>query len=96
MPRLVPVDPHYHLWVEDRGEQPETSPILLIMGANASGVVWPDALVDRLAERHRGGARKVVIEGMGHALSASVLEPLAQAVLAHCRSAEGVTTQPAR
>ena len=26
---------------------------MLIMGANASGVAWPDTLVDRLAARHR-------------------------------------------
>lgn len=27
--------------------------MLLVMGANSSGLVWPDALVDRLAESHR-------------------------------------------
>jgi pimeloyl-ACP methyl ester carboxylesterase len=48
----VAVDPHYTLWVEERGD-PDRTPLLLVMGANASGVTWPDALVDRLAARHR-------------------------------------------
>ncbi len=50
--RTVAVDPHYTLWVQERGD-PTGTPLLLIMGANASGVAWPDALVDRLAARHR-------------------------------------------
>ncbi|HEX8519880.1 MAG TPA: alpha/beta hydrolase [Pseudonocardia sp.] len=50
--RAVAADPHYTLWVEERGD-PGRSTLLLVMGANASGVAWPDALVDRLAERHR-------------------------------------------
>ncbi|MGY1806292.1 alpha/beta fold hydrolase [Blastococcus sp. SYSU D00669] len=40
------------LWAEDRGD-PAGTPVLLVMGANASGATWPPALVDRLAERHR-------------------------------------------
>jgi pimeloyl-ACP methyl ester carboxylesterase len=48
----VAVDAHYTLWVEERGDRDRT-PLLLVMGANASGVAWPDSLVDRLAARHR-------------------------------------------
>jgi pimeloyl-ACP methyl ester carboxylesterase len=48
----VVVDLHYTLWVEERGD-PNRTPLLLIMGANASGLAWPDVLVDRLAARHR-------------------------------------------
>jgi pimeloyl-ACP methyl ester carboxylesterase len=46
----VEVDPHYTLWVEERGDG---TPLLLIMGANASGLAWPDGMVERLAEHHR-------------------------------------------
>lgn len=49
---MVAVDPHYTLWVQERGD-PEGPPLLLVMGANASGAAWPDALLDRLGERHR-------------------------------------------
>jgi pimeloyl-ACP methyl ester carboxylesterase len=48
----VVVDPHYTLWVQERGEA-DRPPLLLVMGANASGVAWPDTLVARLAVRHR-------------------------------------------
>lgn len=41
----------YSLWVETTGD-PQLPPLFLMMGANASGVAWPDALVDRLAESH--------------------------------------------
>lgn len=40
------------LWVEERGD-PAATPLLLIMGANASGVTWPEPFVDLLATRHR-------------------------------------------
>jgi pimeloyl-ACP methyl ester carboxylesterase len=50
--RRVRVDAHYQLWVEDRGD-PRATPLILIMGANASGVAWPESLVARLAEQHR-------------------------------------------
>jgi pimeloyl-ACP methyl ester carboxylesterase len=40
------------LWAEERGD-PTAPALLLVMGANASGVTWPEALVDRLAQRHR-------------------------------------------
>jgi pimeloyl-ACP methyl ester carboxylesterase len=48
----IPVAPGVELWAEERGD-PTSPPLLLVMGANASGVVWPDALVDRLARQHR-------------------------------------------
>ncbi|ATB29593.1 alpha/beta fold hydrolase [Melittangium boletus] len=52
MERFVEVTEGVSLWVESRG--PEGAPaILLIMGANASGLAWPDALVDLLARDHR-------------------------------------------
>jgi pimeloyl-ACP methyl ester carboxylesterase len=47
---MIRVDAHTDLWVEERGSG---TPVLLIMGANASGVTWPDRLVERLAEHHR-------------------------------------------
>ncbi|KGI82719.1 esterase [Actinopolyspora erythraea] len=46
------VGPDYELWAEERGEQ-DVPPLLLIMGANYSGVAWPDPLLERLATRHR-------------------------------------------
>ena len=52
---FVDVEPGVHLWVEDiepTGPHPG-EPLLLVMGANSSGVVWPDALVAQLAEHHR-------------------------------------------
>jgi pimeloyl-ACP methyl ester carboxylesterase len=49
--RYVDVAPGVRLWVQDSGER-ESSPLLLVMGANASGVVWPDPFVAMLAERH--------------------------------------------
>ena len=52
MEHLVDVAPRTRLWVEERGD-PATSPVLLVMGAASSGLVWPEELVDRLARRHR-------------------------------------------
>ncbi len=43
MERMVRVDPHYQLWVEDRGD-PEATALLLIIGANVSGIAWPEPL----------------------------------------------------
>ncbi len=51
MERFVEVDTETSLWVECSG-RPDGSPLLLVMGANASGVTWPDDLVARLGERH--------------------------------------------
>ena len=55
MERFVDVEPGVRLWVEaiePTGPHPG-EPLLLVMGANASGLVWPDALVAQLAEHHR-------------------------------------------
>jgi pimeloyl-ACP methyl ester carboxylesterase len=46
----IEVAPGITLWADERGAG---EPLLLVMGANASGVAWPDELVDRLAARHR-------------------------------------------
>jgi pimeloyl-ACP methyl ester carboxylesterase len=53
--RFVDVAPGVQLWAEDipaTGEHPG-EPLLLVMGAASSGLVWPDTLIDLLAERHR-------------------------------------------
>jgi pimeloyl-ACP methyl ester carboxylesterase len=52
--RFVEVARDVLLWTEVTGSGPNP-PIILVMGANASGVTWPDALVDELA-----GSRRVV------------------------------------
>ncbi|MFI7493559.1 alpha/beta fold hydrolase [Kocuria sp. M4R2S49] len=52
MERTVLADEHYELWVEETGN-PEGSPLLLVMGANASGATWPTELVARPGTRHR-------------------------------------------
>ncbi|MGE6757743.1 alpha/beta fold hydrolase [Corallococcus interemptor] len=52
MEHFVQVAEGVSLWVESRGS--ETAPaVLLIMGSTASGLVWPDELVDLLARRYR-------------------------------------------
>ncbi len=52
MERFVEVAAGVSLWVESRG--PEDAPaILLIMGANASGLAWPDELLEVLARKYR-------------------------------------------
>lgn len=48
----MPVDEHCQLWVEVRGDERAT-PLLLVMGANTSGLAWPESFVDELAERYR-------------------------------------------
>lgn len=45
------VAPGVRLWVEDSGRS-AGSPLLLLMGANASGLVWPDELLAALGEHH--------------------------------------------
>ncbi|MFI1483181.1 alpha/beta fold hydrolase [Streptomyces sp. NPDC020747] len=52
MEQLLTVAPDVHLWTEQRGA-PDAPPLLLIMGAGASGLGWPEPLVDALAARHR-------------------------------------------
>ncbi|MFM9457946.1 alpha/beta fold hydrolase [Streptomyces europaeiscabiei] len=49
--RFVQVGPAVRLWSEVRGD-PRDSTLLLIMGAGASGLGWPEGLVDALAVRH--------------------------------------------
>lgn len=51
MSKYVPVDADVQLWADDT-ETPGT-PILLIMGANASAATWPPELIAGLAARHR-------------------------------------------
>jgi pimeloyl-ACP methyl ester carboxylesterase len=53
--RFVDVAPGVRLWAEDIGPTgPEPGePLLLVMGAASSALVWPDALVAQLAEHHR-------------------------------------------
>lgn len=53
--RYIDIAPGVRLWAEDippTGPQPG-EPLLLVMGAGSSGVTWPDALTDLLAEHHR-------------------------------------------
>jgi pimeloyl-ACP methyl ester carboxylesterase/ribosomal protein S18 acetylase RimI-like enzyme len=49
---FVEVGDGYRLWVQTTGAD-DLPPLLLVMGANACGLGWPDALVDRLAQHHR-------------------------------------------
>ncbi|GGK22604.1 hydrolase [Pilimelia terevasa] len=51
MERFVEVD-GVRLWVAESGRA-DGSPLLLVMGANASAVVWPEEFVARLGEQHR-------------------------------------------
>lgn len=58
MEREVEVEPGVSLWVQDLppagvGGGGPGEPVLLVMGANTSGLAWPDALVERLRARHR-------------------------------------------
>jgi pimeloyl-ACP methyl ester carboxylesterase len=50
--RLIEAQPGIRLWADATGD-PDATPLLLVMGANATGVAWPEALVTRLAECHR-------------------------------------------
>lgn len=52
MERFVEVAPGVRLWAEDHGA-PDAPVLLLVMGAQASGLAWPDELVELLAARHR-------------------------------------------
>jgi pimeloyl-ACP methyl ester carboxylesterase len=51
MERFVDAAPGVRLWVQDHGAV-DAPPLLLIMGAQASGLGWPDELVGMLASRH--------------------------------------------
>ncbi|WP_028938784.1 alpha/beta fold hydrolase [Pseudonocardia spinosispora] len=52
MERYVDVEPGIRLWARESGN-PAAEPLLLVMGANASGLTWPQSFVDALGERHR-------------------------------------------
>ncbi|MGC4808235.1 alpha/beta fold hydrolase [Micromonospora sp. DT233] len=52
MEHEIEVAPGVRLWVEECGD-PAGSALLLVMGANASGLTWPDALLEALGRRHR-------------------------------------------
>ncbi|WP_058045858.1 alpha/beta fold hydrolase [Streptomyces roseifaciens] len=48
----VEVTSGVHLWTDARGAA-DAQPLLLIMGAQASGTGWPEEFADALAARHR-------------------------------------------
>ncbi|MFH8365429.1 alpha/beta fold hydrolase [Streptomyces sp. NPDC018031] len=50
--RFVTPAPGVRLWTETRGAA-DGSPLLLVMGGQASGLCWPEGLVERLAAHHR-------------------------------------------
>ncbi|GAB7104796.1 alpha/beta fold hydrolase [Streptomyces phaeofaciens JCM 4814] len=52
MDRTVDAAPGIRLWAEERGPA-DAPPLLLIMGAQASGLGWPEEFTDLLATRHR-------------------------------------------
>ncbi|MEE1732332.1 alpha/beta hydrolase [Streptomyces sp. BE282] len=52
MERFVDIAPGTRLWVEESGA-PDAPALLLVMGAQASGLGWPDELVELLAARFR-------------------------------------------
>ncbi|RXS80937.1 alpha/beta fold hydrolase [Streptomyces sp. TM32] len=52
MQQFIDAAPGVRLWTEQRGPA-DAPPLLLVMGAQATGVGWPEPLVDALATRHR-------------------------------------------
>jgi pimeloyl-ACP methyl ester carboxylesterase len=54
--RLIDVAPGVRLWAERlsavSAETGACEPVLLVTGANASGIAWPDALLAQLIEHH--------------------------------------------
>jgi len=50
--RSVEIADDQHLWARESG-RPDGTPLLLVMGANASSVAWPEPLVSALGEQHR-------------------------------------------
>ncbi|MBB5158238.1 alpha/beta fold hydrolase [Saccharopolyspora phatthalungensis] len=64
------------LWTESRGD-PTAPPVLLIMGANANALGWPDEFVDTLAARrlhvlrydHRDTGRSTHLDITGYSLA---------------------------
>ncbi|NGO12697.1 alpha/beta fold hydrolase [Streptomyces sp. HC44] len=52
MHHFIDAAPDVRLWAEEHGPA-DAPPLLLIMGAQASGMGWPDELVHTLARHHR-------------------------------------------
>ncbi|WP_435244099.1 alpha/beta fold hydrolase [Streptomyces sioyaensis] len=52
MQQFIDAAPGIRLWTEQRGPA-DAPPLLLVMGAQATGVGWPEPLVDALATQHR-------------------------------------------
>lgn len=52
MQQFIDAAPGIRLWTEQRGAA-DAPPLLLVMGAQATGVGWPEPLVDALAAHHR-------------------------------------------
>ncbi|MFI1161955.1 alpha/beta fold hydrolase [Streptomyces sioyaensis] len=52
MQQFIDAAPGIRLWTEQRGPA-DAPPLLLVMGAQATGVGWPEPLVDALAAHHR-------------------------------------------
>ncbi|MFG2224340.1 alpha/beta fold hydrolase [Streptomyces sp. NPDC048644] len=52
MQQFIEAAPGVRLWTEQHGA-PDAPPLLLVMGAQASGLGWPDPFVEALAARHR-------------------------------------------
>ncbi|MFH8345849.1 alpha/beta fold hydrolase [Streptomyces sp. NPDC018045] len=50
--RFIEAAPGVRLWTEQRGPA-DATPLLLVMGAQASGLGWPEPFVDALAVHHR-------------------------------------------
>jgi pimeloyl-ACP methyl ester carboxylesterase len=51
MERMITVAPGVSLWSRSSGD-PNGSPLLLVMGANSSGLTWPDEFVEQLGRVH--------------------------------------------
>ncbi|GAA3743034.1 hypothetical protein GCM10022225_28260 [Plantactinospora mayteni] len=52
MEHEIKVAPGFRLWVEESGD-PGGPPLLLVMGAGASGLTWPDSMMEALGRHHR-------------------------------------------
>ena len=74
----------------DRGDELATITVPTLVVEAPEDPVNPPPHASHLAERIGSAARLVTIPGMGHALPGTVLTPLAEAVLSHAATAEGV------